>query len=376
MSRAGRLAVIALVVMLVLPAGASAAFTVDVVPSPSPDHSDALTSISVRNANDIWAAGYASDGTHTSTLIEHWNGTSWSVIPGANPLPAANRLNSIFFIPGSTRVWAVGDGGPAPGQAFIERGKATGWQVVPSPTPPGTQSTLANVFSWQPTDAWAVGSYVNGSTKALAEHWNGTSWSIVPTPNPSSTMNELTAVDSFSADDAWAVGRYRDDSTGATKPLVEHWDGTSWTVVPTPSLSSADSSLAGIGHIKNHLWAVGSTFSTATSSNRTLVERYVNGRWKVVASPNVGTSDNRLTDVMAVPGGAAWAVGFEHDTTSPAGDRTLVMRWDGTAWSVVPSPSPGSSASLAGAYTWKGQVWGVGSYVDGDLRTLVERSSG
>jgi hypothetical protein len=373
MKRAARLAVIAVLAMLGLPpAGASAAFTIDVVPTPSPDQSDALTSISVRNGNDAWAAGYASDGTDTNTLIEHWNGTAWSVIPSANPYATSNRLSSIFFIPGSTRVWAVGDGG-SPRQAFIERGKATGWQVVPSPTPSGTQSTLASVFGWQPDQAWAVGSYVDGSTRTLAEHWDGTSWSIVPTPNPSSTTNLFTAVDIFSPTDIWAVGEYRDDTTGSTKPLVEHWDGTSWAVVATPVLNSATSSFAGIGHIKNHLWAVGSTFSTATMSTRTLIERFVSGRWKVVASPNVGTSDNVLTDVMAVPGGGAWAVGSEHET---AGDRTLVMHWDGLTWSVVPSPSPGSSASLAGAYAWKGQVWAAGSYVDGRARTLVERSSG
>jgi hypothetical protein len=47
--------------------------------------------------------GYAS-GT---TLIEHWNGTRWSVVSSPNPA-GYDRLSGVAVVPGSTQVWAEG----------------------------------------------------------------------------------------------------------------------------------------------------------------------------------------------------------------------------------------------------------------------------
>ncbi len=34
-------------------------------------------------------------------------------------------------------------------------------------------------------DVWAVGEYIDfGSFHTLTEHWNGTVWSVVPSPSP------------------------------------------------------------------------------------------------------------------------------------------------------------------------------------------------
>jgi hypothetical protein len=50
-------------------------------------------------------------GNTTLTLIEHWNGTSWSVVPSPNKNTtgsAINELNAITMLP-TGLVWAVGD---------------------------------------------------------------------------------------------------------------------------------------------------------------------------------------------------------------------------------------------------------------------------
>src|SRR5437870_1586106 len=60
------------------------------------------------------------------------------------------------------------------------------------------------------------------------------SWSVVPSPNVGTRPNFLYAVSALSDTDVWAVGRVSDSFTGRT--LAEHWDGTSWKVVPTPRL--------------------------------------------------------------------------------------------------------------------------------------------
>src|SRR5439155_2016741 len=103
-------------------------------------------------------------------------------------------------------------------------------------------------------DVWAVGYYtVFGSADhTLIEHWNGASWGIVPSPNPGSN-NYLYGVVALSANDIWAVGEYIDSSGVYRRTLVEHWNGTSWSVVPSPN-----GSLHGVAAVaSNDLWAVG-----------------------------------------------------------------------------------------------------------------------
>jgi len=100
-------------------------------------------------------------------------------------------------------------------------------------------------------NVWAVGSYENLYSQihhALIEHWNGTKWSIVPSPKAPSYYYDtfLSAVTAISANNVWAVG----DTCGIPScgggssqnysPLIEHWDGTSWSVAYGPYTSNND----------------------------------------------------------------------------------------------------------------------------------------
>ncbi len=57
---------------------------------------------------------------------------------------------------------------------------SSGFQVVSSPTISG--ASLNAVSAVSPTDIWAVGSQSSGP---LIENFNGTSWSVVPSPSVS-----------------------------------------------------------------------------------------------------------------------------------------------------------------------------------------------
>src|SRR4051794_13492246 len=94
------------------------------------------------------------------------------------------------------------------------------------PQPGGCGGRLGGVAAVSTNDVWAVG---NAGGDTLTEHWDGTSWSIVPSPHPGASTNELFEVVALSTNDVWAVGYYYDGSTDAT--LTEHWDGTAWSVV-------------------------------------------------------------------------------------------------------------------------------------------------
>ncbi len=156
-----------------------------------------------------------------------------------------------------------------------------------------------------------------------------------------------------SSNDVWAVG----DHGGLTrKPLVEHWDGTQWSVVksPNPHGYSGLNGVAASG--KGTIWAVG-YYTNGSGLLQTLIERGQGNTWKIVASPNPGGGDDLLGGVSAVPGShTVWAVGW---TDGP----TLIERWNGSTWKAVSSPSPGTyNVLVAVAASSAHNVWAVGHY--------------
>jgi hypothetical protein len=70
------------------------------------------------------------------------------------------------------------------------------------------------------------------TSRALIEHWNGTRWSIVPSPSVGPTVSILTAVAALSTNDVWAAGHSSTNTTYST--LVKHWNGRKWAIVPSP----------------------------------------------------------------------------------------------------------------------------------------------
>jgi hypothetical protein len=120
-----------------------------------------------------------------------------------------------------------------------------------------------------------------------------------------------------SRSDCWAAGAYRTQSpiSGSSpyQTLIEHWDGTLWSIVSSPSATSAnDNALYGVAcAAASDCWAVGGNFG---SPYRTLIEHWDGNLWSIVTSPNLtgsvyGNSDNRLWSVACASASECWAVG-------------------------------------------------------------------
>src|SRR3954469_21783507 len=91
------------------------------------------------------------------------------------------------------------------------------WSMVNSPDM--TQQGLRRVTCIYASDCWSVGWYVNesGGTRRLAQRWNGSAWTVVPTPNVTNTYsNRLNDVTCNSASDCWAVGRSKASGIDST----------------------------------------------------------------------------------------------------------------------------------------------------------------
>ena len=209
-------------------------------------------------------------------------------------------------------------------------------RAAAGPNPSSTANTLRGVSAVSGSDAWAVGNYTNNTTGAidtLILHWDGTAWAQVPAPSPSSTENVLLGVSAVSGSDAWAAGYYINNTSGVRNTLVLHWDGTAWAQVPAPSPGSGDCQLYGLSAVSgSDAWAAGDSTNPTTGDGVALILHWNGTVWTQVASPGVSSADNELRGVSAVSGSDAWAVGYYQNNATGAPANPLILHWNGTAW--------------------------------------------
>jgi hypothetical protein len=306
-------------------------------PTLGPSVPGRLTAVAATSADDVWAVGLTSG----PPLILHWNGGAWSqylISPDLYFLGVAAVSRSNAWAVGGTN-WSA----PSLTDAYHWNGKT--WTQVPTPTPDGS-AFFSAVAATSATNAWAVGDTGPGpggpdsANAAMLEHWNGKTWKrqSVPVPDKPSGFAGVAAT---SARNAWAVGW-----TGAPgrvqAALIEHWDGRKWQRMPAPAGTPGDSFLTAVAATGScNVWAVGTTLAS-DGLGKTLILHWNGTQWSVVPSPTpAGNSD--LLSVAASSQRNAWAVGYDRgygpSSCSPR-CQTIALHWNGTHWSRVPSPNP------------------------------------
>ncbi len=199
-----------------------------------------------------------------------------------------------------------------------------------SPEPAGG-GELHAVAAISATDVWAVGftgpASEGNSHQTLIEHWNGTAWTRVPSPDVAGGYNVLNGVTATSSRNVWAGGAT--GFTGHDTTLIEHWDGTAWTVVPSPT-PTGDAQVLGMSATRRtDAWAVGmARGDTCDPRCITFIEHWNGTAWTPVPSPSPGTGYlDALFGVSATGRHNAWAVG------TIGYSRTLMVHWNGRTWS-------------------------------------------
>lgn len=332
-----------------------------------------LRDVSADSATDVWAVGsrYTNSPMY-STLVKHWDGTTWRNVPSPSPGRYSSSLESVDAL-SPTDVWAVGtyEDTQESERTLVEHWDGTAWTQIYSPSPAG-ESRLTSVSARSARDVWAVGIIWDGAWKSLVEHWDGTSWTVVPGPkrhDAEFATALLFDVHAISANDVWAVG---DDLTGSSgrESVTAHWNGRRWSIVTSPTIDG--SVLDSVDAVStDDVWAVG-----AGSSGSSLAEHWNGTRWRAVASPHRSRMDS-LDSVSVVSASDVWAVGY---TVGQSGrTQTLTERWDGSQWTIVSSPNHGrKNTSLFGVSAVSANdVWAVGRYeVDQKIKPVIEHWSG
>jgi len=359
-------AVVILMLALVSTSQASDVWTQ--VTSPNIGSSDnVLHSVAANSATDIWAVGdFAPDSNPniTQTLVNHFDGTAWSVVPSPNVGTLANAFYGVTVKSG--KAFAVGyflDGTTFTPRALIEAWDGTQWKVVPSPTARGV---LFSVSALSPSDVWTVGFQIDSSGKfrTLTEHFNGTSWSVVPSPNPGSTGNQLYGVKAVSSSSVWAVGQ-RLGSSGPDHALIEHWNGSNWSVVSSPSTGGSSAVLYGVSGVSDDDVRAGGDTQDFVNPPLALLEDGQSGSWSQQKAFNVRGTENHINGIASLSNDIAWAVGQFTDPNS-GNAFTLIERGGDSAWEQETSPNPGAAngdSKLGGvAVVSSSDVWAVGQF--------------
>jgi hypothetical protein len=244
----------------------------------------------------------------------------------------------------------------APGASAAGTGEfcGPGWQKVTTPTVQRF-SALADLDG-APGDLWAVGTHhrSGGPDATLALHWDGSSWTEVASVDAGSA-SRFEGVASIAADDVWAVGSAEQPDA---RLLAEHWNGAVWTSVPMPDVAGGDDELWAVdAAAPDDVWAVGRRGSSVV---RTVTAHWNGSSWSVVTSPSPGAALNILYGVDAVSSTQAWAFGVRGDSTTDV--SPLVMRWNGSSWSVVADTAgvPAGMYLEAGTVAPGGDVWTAG----------------
>ena len=334
-------------------------------PPGSGGYDDTLWAVSGASASDVWAVGnyccyVVGSKLYYEPLIEHWNGSVWSIVPGASDAPNGTMLRGVAAISGND-VWVVGGAV----QAVFEHWNGTQWSIVSSPYfDYGAQMNA--IVAVSKNNVWAAG---EGDYAAVLEHWDGNTWTYVPAYTYGG-LTILNAISASGANDIWAVGEYW--SYPDQHSFAEHWNGAAWSY--EQPVSSWIDQLNGVVAISPaSAWAVG--YADASDQNQvpqTLIEHWNGSQWSRVQSPNKDPKaydlDNELYSVTARSPNDIWAVGYWTWLTGDGTSRSLFVHWNGKAWKTEPGP-PALESSNNAAFNQllgivklrTGQLWAVGS---------------
>lgn len=357
---------------------ASAAPSWTIVSAPPTGENGQLAGVSALSGTDAWAVGSTNaelNGVGAKPLIDNWNGTSWSQVSA--PTTPGNTASLVAVSASSaTDAWAVGhtqvnreDFAP-----LALHWNGTAWSVSASAATALAGQLADGIADISATDAYAIGGGLGSADAGLVAHWNGSTWSRVTVPPPSNDGLEsnLDAISANGPDDVWIVGTFEDEISSTffpTETYSLHWNGSTWSVVPMPLVGSTNVDAffqfdAVQVNSPTDVWAVGDQgvfVGPTDNTSSTLIEHWNGTAWSIVASPSPGSEANLTGVTTSNAANDVWAVGYD----TPAGatePQTLTLNWNGTAWSTVASPDNGSVSVLESASTSPGAsiVWAVG----------------
>jgi hypothetical protein len=304
---------------------------------------------------------------------EQWNGKTWSIMSVPSP-GAANDFNELAGVScvSETFCMAVGRFGPNKTHVIAARWDGSSWALLPAPNPGGIDgsSALHSISCVSDSFCVAAGSYACtgiacppslGTFQPLVERWDGSSWSVMTLPAGDNYGSQwLTSVSCASPAFCMAVGERQ---SSALDTFAVNWDGSSWTTVttmnPGQTAGYTFDAVTGVSCTSpDFCMAVGVFGSFDQNRFQTAAQRWDGTGWTVTSTADPSTASSGyegLTGVSCVTPDFCVSSGLFGPSPTPIGPypyRTLAERWNGTSWSLMKTTNPGGSENDNG-------LWGV-----------------
>lgn len=218
-----------------------------------------------------------------------------------------------------------------------------GTAASPAPTPASSvPAELMSVSCPSAASCMAVGVSGQTTSQGLAEQWNGTRWSVLPTPPTGVTNAYLYGVSCSSPKACTAVGF---TSTGIpaqnSSPLAERWNGTRWSIqtVPMPSGTNVTSDLYSVSCPSAAMCAAVGIYTVNDAGTGSLLELWNGSSWSLQAPPPYPSPE--LLSVSCVSPNECVADG-------QFGGQSAAIRWNGSTWTSMHPPNPTAPESSDG----------------------------
>lgn len=249
--------------------------------------------------------------------------------------------------------------------------------LLPTPNVGPDDNVLSSISGTGPSDVWAAGWYkVSGlpEHRPLVELFDGVSWSIVQTPTkPKRPDDSLLSISARSPTNVWAVGRTGNPYCGRcylyVRPFVIHWNGSTWSYVNGTDLNTGYAHfLAGVSigpSDPRHVWFTGNMASGGIRGEVgvSYVEKWPSG-YSLSEPPIVYWFGraNTTTVAFGVTAASDGEVWVVGERFEP-GRYWSIEHFDGSRWS--PQESVGSEDVLVAIDAASPtDVWAVGSRIE------------
>jgi hypothetical protein len=247
----------------------------------------ALRGLDVVSPSEVWVAGYSG----SAATVAQWKNGTWTTRYTQASMGRHLTVFEAIAVDASGQVWAVGwdrdyDAPGRPVSSLVVHFNGTSWTRETTPNP-ANRNTLMDVVALANGEVFAVGVALDTSAggmtpMSLLRRRQGGTWSSLTVPmGEAGSQDQLLSVAAVSSTSVWSVGYYSSPSSGLYEPLLVHWTGNGGAgtlAVSHPSPALTVSALAsGVSATSaGNLWAAGYT-SPPSSGNATLVLKGTGG---------------------------------------------------------------------------------------------------
>ena len=247
----------------------------------------ALRGLDVVSSTEVWIAGYAG----SAATVSQWKNGTWTTRYTQTSTGRHLTVFEAIAVDAAGKVWAVGwdrdyDAPGRPVSSLVVHFDGTSWKRESSPNPLN-RNTLTDVVALTNGEVFAVGVAQDTSgggitPRSLMLRRQGTTWSSLTVPRgETGSQDQLQAVAAVSSTSVWSVGYYSSPSTGLYEPLLVHWTGNGGAGTlgihhPSPELGVSAIVLGVSATSAGNLWAVGYT-APPSAGNATLILKGTGG---------------------------------------------------------------------------------------------------